>query len=63
MPVLWWVELSLVPLMGSAMSGGVFWVVCELSMTLGSLCADGWGCVTALLVFWHEMSSTGAWSL
>ena len=26
----------------------------ELSMTLGSLSADGWGCVPVLLVVWSE---------
>ena len=31
------------------MSGGVFWGVCELSMVLGSLSANGWGCVPVLL--------------
>ena len=31
-PALWWVELSLVPLMGKATSSGVFWGVCELSI-------------------------------
>ena len=30
-PVLWWVELSLVSRTGRAASGGVFWSVCELS--------------------------------
>ena len=59
MPALWWVELDLVPLMGRAMSGGAFWGVCELSMTLGSLSADGWVCVPVLLAVWHEASSTG----
>ena len=60
MPILWWVELSLVPLMGRAVSGGVFWGIFELIMTLGSLSADGWSCVSVLLVVWHEVSSTGA---
>ena len=32
------------------MSGGVFWGVCELSMILGSLSANGWSCVPVLLV-------------
>ena len=41
MPVFWWVELSLLPLMSGAVSGGEFCGVCELSMTLGSLWADG----------------------
>ena len=29
-------------LSGRATSGGVFWGVCELSMILGSLSANGW---------------------
>ena len=62
MPVLWWVELSLSSLQGRAASGGVFWGVCELNTTLGSLSADGRGCVPVLLVVWHEVSSTGACS-
>ena len=42
----------------------VFWGVCELSMILGSLSANGWGCVPVLLVVWHGASSTGAcWPL
>ena len=50
MPVFWWVELDLVFLVGKAMFGGVFWGVCELSMILGHLSANGWGCVPVLLV-------------
>ena len=53
----WWVELDLVPLMGRAVFGGVFWGVCELSMALGSLSANGWGCFPVLLVVWREVSS------
>ena len=46
------------------MSGGMFWGVCELSMILGSLSANGWVCVPVLLVVWHRVSSTVAcWSL
>ena len=41
--------------------GSVFWGVCELSTTLGSLSADGFGCVSVLLVVWLETSSTGAY--
>ena len=64
MPVSWWVGLTLVLLVGRAASGGVFWGVCELSMTLGSLSANGWGCVPVLLVVWHGVSNTGAcWPL
>ena len=50
--------------MGRAMSSGVFWGVCEVSMILGSLSANGWGSVPVLLVVWHGVSSTGAcWPL
>ena len=64
MPVFWWMRLDLVFLVGSAVPGGVFWSVSELSMTLGSLSANGWGCVPVLLVVWHGASNTGAcWPL
>ena len=60
-PAHWWVELGLVPLVGRAVSGGVFRGGCELSMTLGSLSADRWGCVPTLLIVWPEASQH--WSL
>ena len=59
MPVFWWVGLDLVFLVDNAVSGGVFWGVCELSMILGNLSANGCGCVPVLLVGWHGVSSTG----
>ena len=63
-PVFWWMRLDLVFLVGRATSGGVFWDVCELSMILGSLSANGLGCVSVLLVVWRGISSTVAcWSL
>ena len=60
MPVFCWVGLDPVFLMGRAAPGGLFWVVCELSMILSSLSANGWDCVPGLLVVWHGASSTGA---
>ena len=54
------VELGLFPLMSRAMSDGVFWGVCELSMTLGSLCADRWVCVPILFVFGVRHPALGA---
>ena len=49
---------------GRSASGGVLWGVCEPSMILGNLSANGWGCFPVLLVVWHGVSSTGAcWSL
>ena len=60
MPVFLWVGLDLVFLVGRAASGAVFWGVCELSMILGSVSANGWGCVPVSLVVWHGASSTGA---
>ena len=63
-PVFWWMRLDLVFLVGTSMSGGVFWGVCDLIMILGSVSANGWGCVPVLLVIWHGVSSTVAcWSL
>ena len=41
MPVFWWMRLELVFLVGRTVSGGLFWGVCELSMILGSLSANG----------------------
>ena len=51
-------------LVGGAASSGVFWVVCELSMILSGISANGWGSVPVLLVDWHRVSSTGTcWPL
>ena len=64
MPVFWWMRLDLVFLVGTSTSGGVFWGVCGLIMILGSLSANGRGCVPVLIVVWHRVSSTVAcWSL
>ena len=64
MPVFLWMRLDLVFLVGRSMSGGVFWGVCGLIMILDSLCGNGWGCVSVLLVVWHRVSCTRAcWSL
>ena len=64
MPVFWWMRLDLVSLVGRTVSSGVFWGVCDLIMILGSLSANGWGCVPVLLAVWQWVSSTGAcWSL
>ena len=64
MPMSWWMRLDLVFLVGKSTSSVVFWGVCDLIMILGSLSANGWGCVPVLLVVWHGMSSIVAcWSL
>ena len=56
--------LDLVFLVGRAVSSGVFRGVCELTMILGSLSANGCSCVPVLLVVGHGASSTGAcWPL
>ena len=60
MPVFWWMRLDLVFLVGGAASSGVFWCVFDLIMILGSLSANGWGCVPVLLVVCHMVSSTVA---
>lgn len=59
-PVLWWVELSLPSDGQGCVQMGYFGGICELSMTLGSLYADEWGCIPILLVVWYEVSSTGS---
>ena len=43
---------------GRTAAGGVCSGVCELVMILGSLSANGWGCVAVLLVVWHKVLST-----
>ena len=64
MPVFWCMRLDVVFLVGKTTSGGVFWGVCDLIMVLGSLSANGWGCVPVLLVVWHRVSSiVPCWSL
>ena len=45
---------------GQDLVSGVFWVACDLSMTLGSLSADRWVCVPVLFVVWCEVSSAGS---
>ena len=56
----WWVRLDLVFLVGRTASSDVFWGVCDLIMILGSLAANGWGCVPVLLVVWQRVSITVA---
>ena len=64
MTVFWRVGPDLIFLVGRAASSGVFWVVCDLSIILGSLSANGCGWVPVLLVVWHGASSTVAcWPL
>ena len=50
MPMFWCVGLDLVFLVGRAAFNGVFRGVCELTMILGSLSANGCSCVPVLLV-------------
>ena len=52
------------PFWGAGPRPVVCFGVSELSMILGSLSANGWGCVPVLLVVWHRVSSTVAcWPL
>ena len=61
MPVFWSVGLYLVFLVGRTVSCVVFWGVCEL-IILGSLSANGWGCV--LLAVQHgAYSIVACWPL
>ena len=52
--------MDLVLLAGRTASGGVLWGVCDRIIILGSLSANGWGCVPVLLVVWHRVSSSVA---
>ena len=64
MPVFWWMRLDLVFLVGRTTSAGVFWRVCDLTMILGSLSANGWCCVPVFLAVWPTVSSiVTCWSL
>ena len=47
-------ELDLVSLKGSAMSSSMFWGLYRFGMALGSLSANGQGCVPVLLQVWCE---------
>ena len=60
MPVLWWMELDLVSLKGSAVSSSVFWGDYGLGMVSGSLSDNAQDCVSVLLMILHEASSIGA---
>ena len=61
MPAHWWMELGLGPLVGRTMLRDVSRGGCGLRKSLGSLSADGWGCIPILLVVWPEASQH--WSL
>ena len=64
MPEFWWMRLDLVFLVSRTVSSGVFWGLCDIIIILGSLSANGWGCVSVLLVVWHRVSTNVAcWSL
>ena len=52
----WWVELSLVPLVGEAVSLGEIRGSCVPGWTLSSLSADEWVCVPTLFVIWPGAS-------
>ena len=56
MLVHWWVELSLSPLVGRAMSKGMSRGGCGFRKSLGNLYADEWDLVPALLIVWPETS-------
>lgn len=57
----WCIDLDFDPLVSYAMSRAMSRGSCGLRKSLGSLSADGWGCVPTLLVVWPEESQH--WSL
>ena len=59
MPVFWWVELSLFSLMSRPCQVVCFGDVCELSLILGSLFAEGWVFIPVFVV-WCKASSAGS---
>ena len=59
MPLLWWMELDLVSLKGSAVPRSVCSGVYGLDMALGSPSANDQGCVSVLQMVWREVSRTG----
>ena len=62
--VFWWIELNLASLKVSAVSSNVFWVVFALGIALGSLSANGQGCVPVLLKDRHQAFGPEAcWTL
>ena len=63
LPAHWWVEVSLVPLVGRAVSRGVFRCGCGFRTTLSSLSADAWGCVPPCWLSGLRQPSIGACSL
>ena len=64
MSVFWWIESDLASLKVSAVSSNVFWVVFALGIALGSLSANGQGCVPVLLKNRHQASGPEAcWTL
>ena len=58
-----WIRLDLVFLVGRTMFACVFWGVCELIMTLGSLSANGCSCVPVLLFVLPRVSRSVAYWL
>ena len=57
----WWVELSLIPLVGGALSLSVIRGNCVCRRTLGSLFADGWAFVLTWFVVWPGLLSLDRW--
>ena len=57
--VFWWMELHIISLKSIDMSSSMSWGVCVLGITLSNLSTMGEGCVSVLLMVWHEAFSTG----
>ena len=57
--VFWWMELRIIFLKSLDMSTGMSWGIYMLGITLSNLSAMGEGCVSVLLMVWHEAFSTG----
>ena len=49
-------ELILIPLVGGTLTLGKIRGSCVPGESLGSLCADGWGCVPLWIIVWPGAS-------
>ena len=58
-PMFWWMELHSISLKSIDMSSSMSWGVYVLGISLSDLSTMGEGCVSVLLMVWHEASSTG----
>ena len=57
--VFWWMALHIISVKSIDMSSSMSWGVYVLRISLSNLSTMGEGCVSVLLMVWHEAFSTG----